>query len=228
MSPPSWCATPSEYWSVYCVCWYCARRPELLRRALQATGRVVVVGAEARERLLVGRHRPVERVHAEVRAAVVGHVHLHNRSVLERVELLRGDVLSVVAAAARANRGLVADRVGDADAAVRSCSSGWPPRDHERHHLAVVGERVGLDVPAQPEVERPLADIRQSSCTHHPARFCRSGVRRPLWMPMLKLVTHGLIALKFHVSALNGSGNQSWYWAGVGAVGSPAGRPVAV
>ena len=45
---------------------------------------------------------------------------------------------------------------------------------------------------------------------------------------MLKLVTHGLIALKFHVSALNGSGNQSWYCAGVGAVGSPAGRPVAV
>ncbi len=45
---------------------------------------------------------------------------------------------------------------------------------------------------------------------------------------MLKLVTHGLIALKFHVSALNGSGNQSWNCATVGAIGSPAGRPVAV
>src|SRR5215470_3028034 len=73
-----------------------------------------------------------------------------------------------------------------------------------------------------------FVESRQSSWTHHPARFCRSGVRRPLWMPMLKLVTHGLIALKFQVSALNGSGNQSWNCAGVGAVGSPTGRPVAV
>src|SRR6266699_3584795 len=79
-----------------------------------------------------------------------------------------------------------------------------------------------------PRLSVHFADIRQSSCSHHPARFCRSGVRRPLWMPMLKLVTHGLIALKFHLSALNGSGNQSWNCAGVGAVGSPAGRPVAV
>ena len=80
----------------------------------------------------------------------------------------------------------------------------------------------------RPRFSVHLFDIRQSSCTHQPPRFWRSGVRRPLWMPMLKLVTHGLIALKFQLSALNGSGNQSCSCAGVGIVGSPAGRPVAV
>ena len=45
---------------------------------------------------------------------------------------------------------------------------------------------------------------------------------------MLKLMIHGLIALKFHVLALNGSENHVCICAGVGIVGSPAGRPVAV
>src|SRR6185436_19357937 len=80
----------------------------------------------------------------------------------------------------------------------------------------------------RPRFSVHFVESRQSSCTHHPARFCRSGVRRPLWMPMLKVLTHGLIALKFQVSASNGSGNQSCICAGVGAVGNPAGRAVAV